>query len=460
MRHAIYRRWNSFLVLAATTLALAGPAHAGDEVTATLDAALKEAQARHVPVLVDFYAPWCYSCYFMAKKVKNGPEWERLEHHAVVLELDADAPDGAHWISQWQVKGLPNYVVLDESGKELGRIQLERTRAQFYPEIDAILARGATLDTLQGKVRDGSADSVRAARGVLQAFHARRDPDAGLGWRSSQPAAVTAALDADTEATLWTSRLQLQRAAQAKDAAQCAAIAPRVLAGELGCERAYELDRALECTASLPLSEKTALFGGQKAAMEKLLAGRVLIPKQTCADARSVVETSAALAEALADKKGEAGILDRAIVDATARLGGSKADAAAGNWTRLKLKQDRNLADNLRVYLDIADRRAALEALFPKLIAAYPEDYVYAYRFGKYLAGHGEYAKALPYFEQAAPLAYGVNRLNVAQLRAETLLKLGRETDAKQVVADALKANGPFFPELTTKLKAVVASSG
>ncbi|GAC1624663.1 MAG: hypothetical protein NVS9B10_10860 [Nevskia sp.] len=452
MRRRISRRCDRLLprLLIAAALLVSGSAVPADDSTASLDAALKQAQARHAPVLVDFYAPWCYSCYYMAKTVKNGPEWQRLENRAVVLELDADAPDGAHWLKAWSVKGLPNYVVLDESGRELGRIQLERTRAQFYPEIDAIIARGTTLESLQARVRDGSAASVKAATAVLQAFHARGQFDEGLAWRGAQPPAVSAALDRDASAKLWRARLELMKAAKAGDIAQCSAIAPRVLAGELGCDRAYELDRVLECTASLSASDQGRLIGAEKARMRKLLATRVFVRTPSCADARSVVSTAADLSKALGDASGEAKILDRAIDDAVDRLGGPE---------RLDLRKDRNLADNLRAYLDRAGRIEALDSLHAQLIKAYPDDYVYAYRFGKSLAERGEFAKALPYFEQAAPKAYGVNRLNVAQWRAETLIRLGRAGDAKQVVADALKANGPFFPELTDKLRAIVAKT-
>jgi len=436
-------------LLASALLVLSGNALA-DETTDSFDAALKTAQERHAPILVDFYAPWCYSCYFMAKNVKNGPEWDRLEKKAVVLELDADAPDGAHWLKEWSVKGLPNYIVLDETGKELGRIPLERTRAQFYPEIDTIIARGATFESLQAKVKDGSPASVKAAAGVLQAFHARGQADEGLAWHAALPAALSTALDKNADGKSWVARLELLRAAKATDAAQCAAIAPRVFASDLACQRAYEVERTLSCTDSLPAPQKASLLGAQKPAMEKLLASRVFVKTPSCADARSVVETAAELSKTLGDTANQAKILDRAIDDAVNRLGGPE---------HLDLKKDRNLADNLRVYLDLAGRIDALDSLFPQLIAAYPDDYVYAYRFGKSLAERGQYAKALPYFEQAAPKAYGVNRLTVAQWRAQTLIKLGRNDDAKQVVADALKANGPFFPELTTKLKAVVASN-
>ena len=74
----------------------------------------------------------------------------------------------------------------------------------------------------------------------------------------------------------------------------------------------------------------------------------------------------------------------------------------------------------------------------------------------EFLLGEGEFALALPWLEQAAPKAYGVNRLSVAQYRADALRKLGRDEDARQVVADALKANGPFFPDEVLKLKAVL----
>ena len=444
MRLRIFRRFSS--ALGAAVLLLSAGLHA-DELSAPLDDALAAAKERSAPVIVDFYAPWCYSCYFMAKNVKNGPEWERLQKKAVVVSLDADSPAGAHWMKQFGAKGLPSYVVLDSSGAELGRISLERTRAQFYPEIAAISARGSDFDALKAKVRDGSPESLIAARDVLAAFAARRDPIAASDWLSSLAPDVRKAVDTDAVGALWQSRLKLRAAYDAKDAAACAAVTPTVLQGELGCDRAYELGRALECTASLPAAERKSLFAAQVPAMRKLLDQRVFTPKPSCADARSVVTTAADLAKALEDEKAEAALLDRAIADIERRLGGAN---------KLDLKRDRNLADNLRLYLDRGKRLSALDALFPKLIAAYPDDYVYAYRYGKNLVERGEFARALPWLEQAAPKAYGVNRLSVAQYRADALRKLGRDDDAKQVVADALKANGPFFPDEVLKLKAVL----
>src|ERR1700684_1267477 len=82
----------------------------------TIDDALKQAQREHLPVFADFQAQWCYSCYFMATHVLNGPEWEVLEKRVVVVEVDADSPDGSRWMNQLSIKALPMYVVLKPDG--------------------------------------------------------------------------------------------------------------------------------------------------------------------------------------------------------------------------------------------------------------------------------------------------------------------------------------------------------
>ena len=96
---------------------------------------------------------------------------------------------------------------------------------------------------------------------------------------------------------------------------------------------------------------------------------------------------------------------------------------------------------------------AEVDALMPKLIAAYPDDYVYAYRYGRSLLERKQPAAALPYLEQAAGKTFGVNRLMVATLRVQALLALKRRDDAEKVVAEALQENGPWFPEQAQKLK-------
>jgi tetratricopeptide (TPR) repeat protein len=276
---------------------------------------------------------------------------------------------------------------------------------------------------------------------VLRAYHARYDAAGGLAWLAALPQPVQDALAKDALAATWIARLRLQQVAGAKDAAGCLAAAKPVLAADLGCERPYELDKVLACTEGQ--ADRAPLLRSQARPMQALLDTRVLSRKNACADERSVVLSTADLYRALGDAAAEKAALDRAIDDVTKRIGGD-------------FRKDRNLGDNLRVYLERAERAVELDQVLMKLIAAWPDDYVYAYRYARILAARGEHEAALPYFEQAARKAYGINKLRVAELRAKSLKAVSRPADARKVLAEALQANGPWFPEDAARLRAMM----
>jgi tetratricopeptide (TPR) repeat protein len=438
MRHA------TRILAAGLLLAVALPAAAAAETSAAADpvaAALEQAKARHVPVLIDYSAPWCYSCYYMAKNVLNGPEWERAKKETVVVELDADSQIGSRYMAAWSVKAMPTYLVFNADGQELGRVLGEQTRADFYAWLFPTIGRDS-LESLKARVTDSSQPSVAAAREVLRAYHARYDAKGGLDWFQSQPAAVRGALSRDAQASSWVSRLELMRATADKDLAGCVNVAPMTLDGPLGCERPYELSRVMACTEAMPQGERRALLRSQAEPMQVLFDKRVLSSNR-CADERSVVLGAADLQEALGNAESEKRILDRAIADVRARIDGD-------------YRKDRNLADNYRVYLDRAGRVEELDEVLPKLIEAYPDDYVYSYRHAKSLAARGKHAEALPFYEKAAEKTYGVNKLRIAELRAKSLQALGKNDEARAVLAAALQDNGPWFPEDAAKLKAML----
>ena len=423
-------------------LLAAAASSAAETAPATVDAALARAQKAHTPVLLDFSAPWCYSCYFMATHVLNGKEWEALEKRTVIAEVDADSPDGAAWMKKLQVKALPAYVVLNEHGVELGRILAEQPRATFYPNLDKILAGASTLDELKHKAAKGSLDATAT---VLGAYEARGDGQEGLDWYAGLPQKQRDVAAADKTVSLWRDRLELARAAKAKDDAATIKAAQRVLAGDIGCDRPYVVDQLLQASEKLPKADRTLLLARQKAPLDQLLWKNVFVAKPDCADQRSAVVTTADLDAAIDDGASETALLNRAIETVRGQLGDD-------------LKKDRNAADNLRVYLTRAKRTEELDALYPKLIAAYPDDYVYPYRYGKSLLERDQPAKALPLLEQAAEKAYGENRLSVAMVRVKALKALKRQADAEQVVADVLEQNGKWFPEQVDKLKAALKS--
>ena len=408
-----------------------------------IDDALKQAQAEHLPVFADFQAQWCYSCYFMSTHVLTGPEWQALEKRMVVVEVDADSPDGARWMKQLNVKALPMFVVLKSDGSELGRIVAEQPRDKFYAQMQKILSGGDALDALKKKAGSGSPAAVAD---VLASYEARNQVQEGLAWYDALPQARRDSAAKDATVSMWHERLLMEKAAKAEDNAACVASAQKVLAaGNLGCDRYYVLEQMLDCSEKMPATERRNLLSTQRPALQSLLDRQVFVQPAQCADQRTAVMVAADLHKALGDSAAEKAVLDRGVEDARNRLGGD-------------VSKDRNLADNLRVFLDRAGRTDELDALMPKLIAAYPDDYVYSYRYGASLLKRNKPAEALPYLERAAEKSFGANRLTVASLRAKALLALNRRTDAEKVVADALEANGPWFPEQAEKLKAVLKS--
>src|SRR5260370_20332957 len=112
-------------IAALTFAAVALAATAGTAPPDPVTEMLAQARAKHLPVLVDFHAPWCYSCYFMASHVQTGADWEHAKREMLTMELDADSPDGARRMQEWHVKALPSYVLLRSDGGDLGRLPAE-----------------------------------------------------------------------------------------------------------------------------------------------------------------------------------------------------------------------------------------------------------------------------------------------------------------------------------------------
>jgi hypothetical protein len=425
------------LLIAALTLPLAAAANPPD--TRSVADALAAARREHMPLFVDFQAQWCYSCYYMASHVLNGPQWVAAGKRMHAIEVDADSPDGAAWMKKLAVKALPSYVVLDTDGSELGRITAEQPREKFYPSLERILGGKDSLAALKAKGTPG------AIAQALTVYEARNEIEAGLDWYAALPHVQREAAAADKEAVFRLARLEMQKAAKGKDVATCVAAGERALRGGGGCDRVYVLEQMIDCAGTLPASERKSLLDAQRAALDASREKQFFADPPQCADQRTAVLVSADLAKAVADTHAEQSVLDQAIGNARARLGNDFA-------------RDRNLADNLRVYLTRAERTDELDTLYPKLIAAYPDDYVYAYRFGASLLKRGNAAGALPYLEQAAQKTFGANRLLVAQMRVKALLALGRRADAEHVAAEALDANGPWFPEQAEQLRATLKS--
>src|SRR3546814_18702159 len=67
-----------------TTPQASAAANAPPKPALSFDQGLAQANAQQQPLIVDFHAPWCYSCYFMATNILTGAD--RTEERRVGKE--------------------------------------------------------------------------------------------------------------------------------------------------------------------------------------------------------------------------------------------------------------------------------------------------------------------------------------------------------------------------------------
>lgn len=424
---------------------LAGIA-ADSEQAPDFAATLVSAKARNAPVLLDFHAPWCHSCYYMEKHVLTGPEWQTFTKKSLVLPLDTDTPEGAALKARYKLLGVPTYVLVDANGKELGRIVGDMPRSQFYKELSRISQKGGGLEALQAKTLVGGKAGNAAALAALKSYRAAIDGSGGVQWWGSLPEARRAALEAQPRIANELAWLRLIAAAEGKtpDAAACARMAPPLLAqGQNSCTFAANLSTVNGCVEGLPEAERRAFLAPYRAPLEALVRAKVIANPPRCSDNRDPVALAVELAEL--DGQPEAGkaLLNEAIAHGQVQL-------------QKGVARDKSIADNQRVFLEQAGRWDELDTLLQQLVAAYPDDYVYANRYARALAARKQHEKALPWFAKAAEKAYGVNRLRNAQEQVKSLLALGQKEQAQQLVAEVLSSNGPWFEEDVAKLKGLL----
>lgn len=103
--------------------------------------ALAQAKATDKLVFVDFWTSWCGFCKKLDKLTFSRPEVQAELARMVSVSIDAESKAGAPVAQRYHVSGYPTLLVVDATGKEIGRIAGFLEPAPFLAKLDEIRAR-------------------------------------------------------------------------------------------------------------------------------------------------------------------------------------------------------------------------------------------------------------------------------------------------------------------------------
>ncbi len=87
-----------------------------------------------IPVLVDFWAPWCMPCRMLAPTIEKLAEENRGKLKVCKLNTDENQKIAA----QYGIQGIPTLIVFKE-GKEVGRTVGVMSKEKLQEKLDPVL---------------------------------------------------------------------------------------------------------------------------------------------------------------------------------------------------------------------------------------------------------------------------------------------------------------------------------
>jgi len=96
----------------------------------------KEVLESNIPVLVDFWAPWCQPCLMMAPALEELSE--ELSGKLKIGKLNIELPEHRSLAIQYQVQSIPN-MKLFKNGKVVKEFIGLRPKEMFKLELEAKL---------------------------------------------------------------------------------------------------------------------------------------------------------------------------------------------------------------------------------------------------------------------------------------------------------------------------------
>ncbi len=410
-------------------------------------AALACARATRRPLVIDMWAPWCHTCLSMQTTVLHDPSLTPFADRFVFLAIDTDREINARAVARLPLQNWPTFFVLspdDEAVHErwLGAASIEQFRTLLKDGETAYLASrgdraGIPLEPMMKLLRDGNQAAIKKDWPAAAAAWTQIVTGAPATWPRRSDVLVSL-VSAHWKAGDVPACLDLA-AARATETGNTAN-ATDFLVWALECAGDDKADpaRAKE-VRELTVTRLSALIDDPTAPLSVDDRADAMMNLRTALDALGKKDEARAMAERelayLADEAAKA-------PDAWA--------ASTYNWPRAEV----------HVWLQ---RGLELVPALEKSATDLPREYDPPYRLAWVYMKSGEPAKARPWAEQAANLAYGARKVRLVGLRVEINKAMGDlagERSARTELVKVLEALAPEHaqPEALTKAKAELAA--
>ena len=377
--------------------------------------ALAEARARHLPLFIDAWAPWCHTCLSMRAYVFADARLRPLAPRFVWLSLDTERDENAPVVARFGVHVLPTLFVIDAATEQarlawagsLTALELTRVLEDVQLAADGPRADGEAMAMLLSGHRASAAENIAGAIDDYRAALAA----APAGWPARAEAVDALVL----------------RLSDARRLNECVSVAaaevPRM---PPGTPLADTLRSAIGCARELPpgAPERERLA-------ELVEAGERVVSDMTqplLADDRSDLYDYVISALGALGRRGDA-----------KRMAAAWASFLDGEAARAPTPSARAVFDahRLLAYTAIGEPQRAVPML-EQSEKDFPDDYNPPARLGVALLETKRYDEALAALTRALDRAYGPRKLHLWSLEADVLVAKGDTAGARDALRRAL----------------------
>ncbi|WP_164018921.1 thioredoxin family protein [Pyxidicoccus trucidator] len=375
-------------------------------------AALRLARARHLPLFVEAWAPWCQSCRSMRATVLTDPALHPRADRFVWLAIDTDKPGNEAFLRRFPVDTWPTVLVLDADRET---VLARSLGAVSVPQL---------LGFLDGAERAFQQDRRERPVGLARADALAHAGSHGEAITSYQEALARMSREDPLRAGTVVSLLKSLNASGAS--AECMRLTARELSSLPRVDdRARLLYIGIGCALDLETEEAVAL----RTTMEEEAIRGIQSPAEALLPAlrSSLYEATLEVRQAADDEAGTRRVAEEwlAFLEADAR--------------NARSAEERSALDNhrLRVALLLEEPGRAIPAL-EQSERELPADYNPPARLALLYLMSGQLDRALGASDRALAIAWGFGRSMVVATHARILLARGERAKAEQLLKDTL----------------------